>query len=47
MLTFSYRRAPVSLKLAVTAFLLLAVVGLGVAGLQIFVRAGLTPESTL
>jgi hypothetical protein len=47
MLTFSYRRAPVSLKLAVTAFLLLAVVGLGVAGLQVFVRAGLTPESTL
>jgi hypothetical protein len=47
MLTFSYRRAPVSLKLAVTAFLLLAVVGLGVAGLQIFVRAGLTPETTL
>jgi hypothetical protein len=47
MLTFSYRRAPVSLKLAVTAFLLLAVVGLGVAGLQVFVRAGLTPETTL
>jgi hypothetical protein len=47
MLTFSYRRAPVSLKLAVTAFLLLAVVGLGVAGLQIFVRAGLTPQTTL
>jgi hypothetical protein len=47
MLTFSYRRAPVSVKLAVTAFLLLAVVGLGVAGLQIFVRAGLTPQSTL
>ena len=47
MPTFSYRNAPVSLKLAVTAFLLLAVVGLGVAGLQIFVRAGLTPQSTL
>lgn len=30
-----------------TAFLLLAVVGLGVAGLQIFVRAGLTPQTTL
>jgi hypothetical protein len=47
MLTFSYRHAPLSLKLAVTAFLLLAVIGLGIAGLQIFVRAGLTPETTL
>ena len=47
MPTFSYRNAPVSFKLAVTAFLLLAVVGLGVAGLQIFVRAGLTPQTTL
>jgi hypothetical protein len=44
---FSYRTAPTSLKLALTAFLLLAVVGLGVAGLQIYVRAGLTPHSTL
>jgi hypothetical protein len=47
MPTFSYRNAPVSLKLALTAFLLLAVAGLGVAGLQIYVRAGLTPHSTL
>src|SRR5215471_3424683 len=47
MPTFSYRSAPVSFKLAVTAFLLLAVVGLGVAGLQVFVRAGLTPQTTL
>ena len=47
MPTFSYRSAPVSFKLAVTAFLLLAVAGLGVAGLQIFVRAGLTPQTTL
>jgi hypothetical protein len=47
MSTFSYRTAPTSFKLAVTAFLLLAVLGLGVAGLQIYVRAGLTPQSTL
>jgi hypothetical protein len=47
MPTFSYRNTPVSFKLAVTAFLLLAVLGLGVAGLQIYVRAGLTPQSTL
>jgi len=47
MSTFSYRTSPTSFKLAVTAFLLLAVLGLGVAGLQIFVRAGLTPQSTL
>lgn len=44
---FSYRNSPVSLKLAVTAFLLLALAGLAVAGLQIYVRAGLTPTSTL
>ena len=47
MPTFSYRTLPTSFKLAATAFLLLAVLGLGVAGLQIFVRAGLTPTSTL
>jgi hypothetical protein len=47
MSTFSYRTSPTSFKLAVTAFLVLAVLGLGVAGLQIFVRAGLTPQSTL
>ena len=47
MPTFSYRSLPISFKLAATAFLLLAVLGLGVAGLQIYVRAGLTPTSTL
>jgi hypothetical protein len=47
MPTFSYRTSPISFKLAATAFLLLAVLGLGVAGLQIYVRAGLTPQSTL
>ena len=47
MPTFNYRTAPISFKLAATGFLLLAVVGLGVAGLQIYVRAGLTPQSTL
>src|SRR5262245_33329568 len=47
MSTFSYRTSPTSLKLAVTAFLLLALLGLGVAGLQIYVRAGLTPQTTL
>src|SRR5262245_30428078 len=44
---FNYRTTPTSFKLAVTGFLLLAAVGLGVAGLQIFMRAGLTPQSTL
>ena len=47
MQTFSYRTAPTSLKLAVTAWLLLAVAGLGVAGLQIFVRTGMTPSGAL
>lgn len=47
MATSSYRSAPLSVKLAVTAFLLLAIVGLGVAGLQVYVRAGLTTQSTL
>jgi glucose-6-phosphate-specific signal transduction histidine kinase len=36
-----------SLKLAVTGWLLLAVEGLGVAGLQIYVRTGLTPSGAL
>jgi len=47
MRTFSYRTAPTSLKLTVTAWLLLAVVGLGVAALQIYVRTGLTPSGAL
>jgi len=44
---FSYRTATTSLKLAVTGWLLLAVVGLGVAGLQIDSQAGLTPRRAL
>jgi hypothetical protein len=44
---FSYRTATTSLKLAVTGWLLLAVVGLGVAGLQIDSQAGLTPTRAL
>jgi len=47
MPTFNYRTAPTSVKLAATGFLLLAVLGLGVAGLQVYARAGLTPHSTL
>src|SRR5262245_56729542 len=47
MQTFSYRTATTSLKLAVTGWLLLAVVGLGVAGLQIHTQAGLTPTRAL
>jgi hypothetical protein len=47
MPTFSYRTAPVSFKLAATAFLLLAAAGLGVAALQIYVRTGMTHSGTL
>src|SRR5262245_28801535 len=47
MPSFSYRTATTSLKLAITGWLLLAVVGLGVAGLQIYSQAGLTPTSAL
>ena len=47
MPAFSYRTATTSLKLATTGFLLLAVVGLGVAGLQIYVRTGLTSQGAL
>jgi hypothetical protein len=36
-----------SLKLAVTGWLLLAVEGLGAAGLQIYVRTGMTPSGAL
>ena len=36
-----------SLKLAVTGWLLLALEGLGAAGLQIYVRTGLTPSGAL
>jgi len=47
MSTFDYRTAPLSVKLAASAFLLLAVVGLGVAGLQISVRTGFTAHGAL
>ena len=47
MAGFDYRTAPVSLKIAASAFLLLAVIGLGIAGLQIYVRTGMTPGGTL
>jgi len=44
---FSYRTARTSVKLAATAFLLLAVAALGVAGLQIYVQTGMTPSGAL
>jgi hypothetical protein len=47
MPSFSYQTAPTSLKLATTAFLLLAVAGLGVAALQIYVQTGMTPSGAL
>ena len=47
MPAFTYRRAAPSVKLAATGFLVLAVVGLGVAALQIYVRTGLTARSVL
>src|SRR2546428_13863703 len=47
MRAFTYRTAPPSARLLVTAFLLLAVVGLGIATLQIYVKTGLTPGGTL
>ena len=47
MPAFSYRTALPSFKLAATAFLLLAALGLGVAALQIYVRTGLTPQGAL
>jgi hypothetical protein len=47
MPSFSYRTATTSVKLAATAFLFLAAVGLGIAALQIYVRTGLTPEGAL
>jgi len=47
MRTFSYRTAPTSLKLTITGLLLLAVVGLGVAALQVYVRTGMTPTGAL
>ena len=42
MRDFDYATAPPSLKLLVSAFLIAAVLGLGVAGLQVYVRTGMT-----
>lgn len=39
---FRYRRAPASVKIVVSGFLVLALVGLGVVLLQIYVKTGLT-----
>ena len=47
MLAFSYRTASQSLRLALTAFLLLAVVGLGVAALQIYTKTSFTAHGAL
>lgn len=47
MTSFTYRRAPLNVKLAATGFLLLACAGLGVAVLQIYVRTGLTAQGAL
>lgn len=44
---FTYRGAALSVKIAVSGFLIFAVVGLGVAALQIYVRTGLTPQGAL
>ena len=44
---FSYRRASTSAKIAFTAFLLMAVAGLGVAALQIYVSTGMTARGAL
>lgn len=44
---FTYRGAALSIKIAVSGFLIFAVVGLGVAALQIYVRTGLTPQGAL
>lgn len=44
---FTYRGAALSVKLAVSGLLIFAVVGLGVAALQIYVRTGLTPQGAL
>jgi hypothetical protein len=45
--TFSYRRAAQSVKFVVSGFLLFALIGLGVAALQIYVKTGLTTHGAL
>lgn len=47
METFSYRHASWSVKFVASGFLLLAVIGLGVAGLQIYVKTGLTTHGAV
>jgi hypothetical protein len=47
MRAFSYRHASLSVKLMATGFLVFAVTGLGVAGLQIYLKTGLTSHGTL
>ena len=44
---FSYRRAAQSVKFVVSGFLLFALIGLGVAALQIYVRTGFTSHGAL
>jgi hypothetical protein len=44
---FRYRRAPTSVKIVASGFLVLALAGLGVVLLQIYVKTGLTPRGAL
>lgn len=44
---FRYRRASTSVKIVASGFLLLALAGLGVVLLQIYVKTGLTPRGVL
>lgn len=45
--TFRYRRAPFSVKIMASGFLVLALAGLGVVLLQIYVKTGLTTQGAL
>jgi hypothetical protein len=47
MESFRYRRAATSVKIAATGFLILALAGLGVVLLQIYVKTGLSVQGTL
>lgn len=47
MSAFRYRRAPPSVKIVASGFLVLALAGLGVVLLQIYVKTGLTPQGAL
>ena len=44
---FRYRRAPTSVKIVASGFLVLALAGLGVVLLQIYVKTGLTTRGVL